>query len=62
MDKCEFVGAWKKEDAKKTMYRVNNFLFVRDIFIGWIGFPGHEVERSLAFSQRSANIHGVIDG
>lgn len=29
-----FVGAGKKANAKKNMYRVDTFLFVRDIFIG----------------------------
>lgn len=29
-----FVGAGKKGNAKKNMYRVDLFLFARDIFIG----------------------------
>lgn len=50
-----FVRAGKKGNVKKNMYSVEAFLFARDIFIAWTGFPGPEVECSLAFSQRSAN-------
>lgn len=53
------IGAGKKENMKKDMYRVGAFLFVRDVFIGRIGFPGPE--RSSVFSQTSTNICGVID-
>jgi len=45
-----FVGSGRKENEKENIYRVDTFLFFRDIFIGWIGFPGPEAECSLAFS------------